>query len=262
MTFTDQMGRPVVLADWPPKRIVSLVPSQTEYLAALGLDHEVVGITKFCVHPRSWFERKTRIGGTKTLHLSRIAGLRPDLILGNKEENQQEQIEALAKEFPVWMSDILVLDHALEMMRSVGVLTGRAEQAHTLAALVESRFAALAADRPAPLTAAYLIWRKPYMAVGGGAFIHDMLQRCGFINVFEHVSRYPEISREQLALAAPDVLLLSSEPYPFSQKHRAELQEICPNARICLVDGTMFSWYGSRLLDAPAYFRRIVINCD
>jgi ABC-type Fe3+-hydroxamate transport system substrate-binding protein len=257
MTFTDQMGRSIKPDHWPPRRIISLVPSQTEFLADLGLEKEVVGITKFCVHPTDWFQNKKRVGGTKTLDFQKIEALKPDLIIGNKEENEQSQIESLRQHYPVWMSDIYTLVDALDMMRKLGELTGKSEPANKIATAVESNF-----KHPFPhpthhLKVAYLIWRKPYMAAGNSTFIDAMLRYAGFENVFAHLSRYPEISTEMLAHVNPDVILLSSEPYPFSEKHIAALQEICPAAQIQLVDGEIFSWYGSRLLQAPAYFAEL-----
>ncbi|HLP94516.1 MAG TPA: helical backbone metal receptor [Saprospiraceae bacterium] len=254
--FTDQMQRQVSMPVWPPRRIVSLVPSQTEFLAALALDAEVVGITKFCIYPAQWFDQKKRVGGTKTLNLAAITALNPDLIIGNKEENDATQIAALWQDFPVWMSDILTLDDALEMMTQVGAITGREEQAAHICAAVEEDFAGLLPIHP-PKRAAYLIWRKPYMVAASGTFIQDMLQKAGFQNVFEHLTRYPAITSEQLQSVNPEVLLLSSEPYPFQEKHLNALQEICPNARIALVNGEMFSWYGSRLLSSAAYFKQL-----
>lgn len=257
------MQRPVEVANWPPRRIVSIVPSQTELLADLGLDNQVVGVTKFCVHPEKWFQEKPRIGGTKTLNLEKIAALKPDLIIGNKEENQQEQIETLAKRYPVWMSDIVSLQDALAMIREIGLLTDRKEEAIAMASTIESSFENLAdifTERP--LSAAYLIWRKPYMAVGSGTFVHEMLGFAGFRNIFAHKARYPETSLAELAETQPQVVLLSSEPYPFAQKHVAELQAVCPNSKIILVDGEMFSWYGSRLKIAPDYFRQVRKSLD
>ena len=254
MDFIDQMSRMVSLPHWPPCRIISLVPSQTEFLADLGLEKEVVGITKFCVHPPEWFQNKKRVGGTKTIDFQKIEALKPDLIIGNKEENEQSQIEFLTQSYPVWMSDIYNLEDALDMMRKLGELTGKSEHAKNIADNVERKFAHHLPLNTYRSKAAYLIWRKPYMAAGSGTFIDNMLQYAGFENVFAHLSRYPEISTEMLANVNPEVILLSSEPYPFSEKHIAELQEICPSATILLVDGEMFSWYGSRLLQAPAYF--------
>ena len=266
-SFTDQLGRTITL-DHPvhsPLRIVSLVPSQTELLYTLGLDSpspsfEVVGITKFCIHPQKWFRTKPRIGGTKDIRPEKIAALQPHLIIANKEENVREQIESLATQFPVWVSDIPDLAAALDMIRSLGDVIGCPGQAQTLAGQIQKDFAALVAIRPSPRTA-YLIWRtgKPlsYMAAGRDTFIDDMLHRCGFTNVVDQ-PRYPVTDPAALAAAGCELVLLSSEPYPFRDKHREELQTLLPKATIRLVDGEMFSWYGSRLLHAPAYFRDLL----
>lgn len=257
--FTDQMGRTVALPAWPPRRIISLVPSQTELLADLGLEDEVVGITKFCVHPAVWFQQKKRVGGTKTVSLEKVAALAPDLIIGNKEENEQAQIEALAARYPVWMSDICKLQDALDMIGRVGELTGKPEAAKDLAHKIGREFDALqmpVAGIP-PLKVAYLIWRKPYMVAGSDTFIDEMLRVAGFHNVFGQKDRYPEISFEELAARQPEAIFLSSEPFPFAEKHFGPLREVCPAARIMIVDGEMFSWYGSRLQYAPAYFRQL-----
>lgn len=252
------MFRSVDVPRWPPRRIVSVVPSQTELLADLGLEPEVVGISKFCVHPAEWFHKKTRIGGPKTLDPEKISALQPDLILGNKEENQQEQIEALAARFPVWMSDIRNLGQALEMIGAVGRLTGREEKANAIAAEIGEAFYGLQTNPPGKRRkAAYLIWRKPYMAAGSATFIDDMLRIAGFDNVFGHLQRYPETGLPGLAAARPEVILLSSEPYPFAEKHVAEIKTACPSAEVLLVDGELFSWYGSRLRLAPPYFRHL-----
>ena len=259
MQFTDQMGHRVAPPAFPPQRIISLVPSQTELLADLGLGERVVGITKFCVRPQAWFREKQRVGGTKTLDFAKIAALQPDLLIGNKEENERAQIEYLAEKHPVWMSDIGTLAHALDMIRRLGQLTDTRVRAEGIAGQIEAGFAALRASSEArrKLSAAYLIWRKPYMAAGSGTFIHEMLGEAGFENVFADRARYPEVAAADLAAARPDVLLLSSEPYPFAEKHLAEFRGICPAAQIRVVDGELFSWYGSRLLYAPAYFRQL-----
>ncbi|MBL7774534.1 MAG: ABC transporter substrate-binding protein [Saprospiraceae bacterium] len=259
--FTDQMHRAVALELYPPRRIVSLVPSQTELLGALGLDAEVVGITKFCVHPERWFRSKTRVGGTKTVHLDRVAALAPDLIIGNLEENDREQIEALAAQFPVWMSDVRGLDDALRMIDGVGQLTGKSEAAQAMCSEIRRRFAALPPPER-PLRAAYFIWRKPYMAAGSDTFIDAMLAAAGFENVFRNQPRYPEVSLEALAAARPELIMLSSEPFPFSEKHVGAFREACPGAQIKMVNGEMFSWYGSRLLEAPAYFQDLLAGYE
>lgn len=241
-------------------RIVSVVPSQTELLYHLGLQEEVVGITKFCIHPEKWFREKTRIGGTKTLHIEKIQSLRPDWVLANKEENIKEQIEACQQFAQVYVSDIQHLDHALTMIREVGELVGRKDAAAALIQDIERGFSALSQPSDSSLIrkrVAYLIWQNPIMTVGCDTFIHDMIQQNGWINVFAHHNRYPSIDETTLIQSAPDILMLSSEPFPFSDKHIAAFQSILPHTQIILVDGTYFSWYGSRLKDAVPYFNEL-----
>ncbi len=238
----------------PPSRIISLVPSQTELLHHLGLNEQVIGITKFCIHPHQWFKTKNRIGGTKTLNIEKIKALQPDLILANKEENVKGQVEELARDFPVWVSDVNTLDNALNMIATVGQLTAKQPESQTLVENIQTAFAQLQTPNT-KLQTAYLIWEEPYMTVGGDTFIHDMLNKAGFRNVFAAKQRYPIITVEELQAAHCELLLLSSEPYPFKQKHINDLQSHLPNTKILLVDGEIFSWYGSRLLEAPAYFK-------
>lgn len=251
----DQMGREVRFF-YPPLRIVSLVPSQTELLFDLGLRKQVEGVTKFCVHPPDARHRRV-IGGTKNFDFAKIREARPDLIIGNKEENYQEGIAGLARHYPVWLSDIVNLPQALDMIRRVGAITGKPQLAEPLAAEIISLFDRLLPP-PVPVSVAYLIWRKPYMVAAGDTFINDMLRRAGFTNVFEMLGRYPEVSAEQLRAAAPARILLSSEPYPFAEKHLAEFQAICPAAQVQVVNGELFSWYGSRLRHTAAYLGELV----
>jgi len=253
--YTDQLGRVIELHD-TPRRIISLVPSQTELLYDIGLNEEVIGITKFCVHPEHWFKTKTRVGGTKQLHLQKIKELRPDLIIANKEENVREQIEELAKDFPVWISDVNHLSDAIDMIESIGQITNNQSTANTIIDQIKTAFTQLQTLN-SQLQTCYLIWKDPYMTVGGDTFINEMMKCAGFQNAFESRQRYPEISIEQLQTIQCDYLLLSSEPFPFKQKHVDELQPLLPNTKIILVDGEMFSWYGSRLLKAPLYFQQL-----
>jgi len=256
--FTDQLGRKIFLSN-PPRRIISLVPSITELLFDLGLEDEVVGITKFCIHPDVWFRTKTRVGGTKNVHMDMITSLHPDLIIANKEENVKEQIEQLEKFTPVWVSDVSDLEDALEMIHQIGGLTGKSIKAKEIVERIEMNFRLLASSFNMTRTrVCYLIWQEPYMTVGGDTFIHDMLQRCGFENVFAHRIRYPEVTVEQIANTGCDVIFLSSEPYPFKQQHAEELQKIFAERSVKLVDGAMFSWYGSRLILAADYFQNLV----
>lgn len=254
--FTDMLGRTLRVPQ-PPQRIVSLVPSQTELLYDLGLETEVVGITRFCIHPKRWFREKTRVGGTKDVKPERVAALQPDLILANKEENVREQIEALSAIAPVWVSDIQTLEDALRMIEEVGRITGKKAAGLEISGNIESGFRNLKPDSK-PKRVAYAIWREPWMWAGGDTFIDAMLRRCGWENVLAGSARYPEASLEKIAACAPNLILLSSEPYPFGEKHLEEAMAAVPDARGQLVDGELFSWYGSRLLQSPAYFEKLI----
>ncbi len=235
-----------------PCRIISLVPSQTELLFDLGLDAEVVGITKFCVYPNKWLRNKVKIGGTKTVDIEKIKKLQPDLILANKEENIKEQVEALAAICPVYVSEVATLNNALQMMQQVSILLQKESKASEMACKIIDAFSGL--EKPGKnLATAYLIWRNPYMTAGGDTYISDIMNLCGFENVFVNEIRYPEITIETLQIKNCRLLLLSSEPYPFKEKHIQELQHHFPNTQILLADGEMFSWFGSRLLLVPAY---------
>ncbi|MFL2570336.1 MAG: helical backbone metal receptor [Parvicellaceae bacterium] len=252
MQFTDQLGRTVKLNDFP-KRIVSLVPSQTELLFDLGLEDKVVGITKFCIHPASWFKNKQRVGGTKNINLKAIEKLKPDLIIANKEENTQSEIENLMNLYPVWVSDIGNLEDALRMIVDVGELTNTKKRAIEIAKNIKADFSSF--KSVINKSAAYIIWNNPIMTINKTRFINDMLKRNGLINVFaEKAKEYPEISKDELIRANPEIILLSSEPFPFKEKHLQVFNEICPSAKVILVDGEFFSWYGSRLQKSVSYF--------
>jgi ABC-type Fe3+-hydroxamate transport system substrate-binding protein len=245
----------------PPQKIVSLVPSQTELLSYFGLDDEVIGITKFCIHPQQWFAGKTRVGGTKNINLDLIKSLQTDLIIANIEENVKEQIEKLALDFNVLVTDVNNLHGALEMIEDVGKITCKLHEATELITLIKKNFLQLPSTK-IKINTAYLIWKDPYMTIGGDTFINDMMQYCGLKNIFENQSRYPEITIDDLAKSNCELILLSSEPYPFKQKHIDELRQSLPGKKIILADGEIFSWYGSRLLLAPQYFKKLreVIN--
>lgn len=249
MIFKDHLNRPA-LFPYPPKRIVSLVPSQTELLVYLGLKDNIVGVTKFCVHPQGLKKEKVIIGGTKNFHFDKIDALRPDLIIGNKEENYKEGIEKLAEKYPVWMSDIKNLEDAYQMILSVGELTGSIPKASQLVADIRK---GLDKEFHFKGSAVYLIWNDPLIAVGSDTFINSMLEKAGFENLIIK-QRYPEITVEELVELDPNFVLLSSEPFPFRQKHIPFFWDFLPQANVKIVDGEAFSWYGSRLLTAASYF--------
>ena len=257
MIYSDQLNNKINLYQ-SPKRIISVVPSQTELLYDLGLDSEVVGITKFCIHPEKWFRSKTRVGGTKQLNLELIRDIEPDLIIANKEENSQQELEILMKEFPVWITDIKTLNDAYEMIEQISVITNQHNQSVVINQQIKNEFLKLKNFKA--LTAAYFIWNEPLMTIGNDTFINEMMKHCGFKNVFGKNNRYPKVTENDLQKANPEFILLSSEPYPFKEKHKAYFQNICPQSKVLLVDGEMFSWYGSRLIKSPAYFLELRKN--
>lgn len=240
------------------RRIVSLVPSQTEFLCDIGLEKNIVGITKFCIHPSSCYQTKIRVGGTKDFSLESIQLLQPDIIIANKEENDEEQILKLKSLYPVWISDVRTLEQAEDMMQKLGVVFHREDKVQEIIKKIQHNFSKIQSLKR-PLRTAYFIWRKPYMSVNHDTFIHDMMQRIGLENCFANAkARYPKITESLLKEADPEVILLSSEPYPFKEKHFEEIRAVCPNARIFLVNGEMFSWYGSRLIQSPTYFQKLI----
>ena len=244
-TATDARNRSISL-DHAPHRIVSLVPSQTELLAHLGLNDEVVGITRFCERPEHWRSEKTIVGGTKQVDVDTVRSLQPDLILANHEENTAEDVAALEEIAPVFVTEVKTVSEAL-------TITNTSDRTSTLVGKIISRFEAL--PEFSPLRAAYLIWRQPYMTVGGDTFIHDVMTWGGFENTYANRTRYPEVTVDELAEQDLDVVLCSSEPFPFHKKDKftADLREALPNTPVEIVDGQPFSWYGPRLLDTPAY---------
>lgn len=238
-------------------RIISLVPSLTEYLWALGLEHEVVGITKFCVHPTHWWQHKTRVGGTKKLNFDTIAALQPTLLIANKEENNKEDILRLQSKYEVLLTDINTLDEAYFYLLEIGKKVKQGHKAKEIVQQIQNAFAEISknGNRASFL---YFIWKDPYFVVGPNTYIHSLLSAFGLTNCCQ-IERYPNLEaltssalKEQLS---PDFVFLSSEPFPFEEKHIAELQALFPHSNIKLVDGEICSWYGVRMLEAPSYLK-------
>lgn len=257
MIIHDQLQRKMHL-EILPSRIISVVPSITELLFDLGLREEVVGITKFCVHPEEWFRSKQRVGGTKQLKIDLIKSLQPDLIIANKEENTQSDIDALTAFTQVYISDIKTIDDAFKMIADVGELINKKPAAEKLIAEIKTAFRnyslPLGESRRGAL---YFIWRNPYMIAGGDTFISEMMNQAGFENAAAHFKRYPTLSKSEICNLQFEIIFLSSEPFPFKQKHIDEMQKIFPDKKIILANGEMFSWYGSKMKLAPDYFRRM-----
>lgn len=246
----DQLNQKIVL-DAYPKRIISLVPSQSELLYDLGLKNELIGITKFCIHPSEMSQNTQRVGGTKNIDLKLIDELKPDLIIGNKEENTQSDIHELKKKYNVWMSDVNTLQEALDMIQEIGRITNKEKEATELLNQIHFNYSASGKK------IIYLIWNNPMMCVGKNTFIDAMITEGGYENVILD-SRYPEISLEEIQKFQPDYLFLSTEPFPFKKEHCEDLQKKLSGVKVLLVDGEMFSWYGSRLIKSKEYFKELL----
>ena len=241
-------------------KIISTVPSITELLADLGLDKETIGITKFCVHPKQWYKSKTRIGGTKALDLDKINALNPTLIIANKEENVKEQIENLKENFEVMVTDIKSPEDNLDLITE---LASKTDKRMTGLRLRNELNEAILSLQPKHLkTCAYLIWQKPYMTVGGDTYINSVLEKCGFVNVFEDELRYPDTCIRELRELKPEYILLSSEPFPFRKKQLDAIQLLLPDSKVLLVDGEVFSWYGTRLIKKVDYMVDFIKSTD
>jgi ABC-type Fe3+-hydroxamate transport system substrate-binding protein len=249
---TDDLWRPLVLPA-PARRVVSLVPSVTELLAHLGA--EVAGYTTFCVRPPGLRDRARRVGGTKRVHADRVDALAPDLVWANEEENERAQVRDLAERHPVYVTRVADLEDNRRLVQRAGELLDAGARAAELVAETDAALDAFRRTRPAdPLPVAYAIWREPWMFAGGGTFIDAMLNACGLRNVLADRPRYPALPAAALRTLAPAAVLLSSEPYPFAERHLDEARALWPGTRVVLADGEAFSWYGLRPRFAPEAF--------
>ncbi|WP_300568123.1 helical backbone metal receptor [Flavobacterium sp.] len=262
-TYIDQLGNQHTF-ETTPTRIVSLVPSQTELLFDLGLEDNIVGITKFCVHPYHLKSTKKSIGGTKKVHLEKIRLLNPDIIIANKEENTLEIVEELRQICPVWVTNIITIEDNLQMISDFGQLFNKRTEAQkwidkTNFGLAD--FQQFIKDKDVKKVA-YFIWANPYMVAGGDNFINELLKLNKFQNIYDnnpkYEGRYPEIIIQKMQIQGdPELILLSSEPFPFKDEHAFELGRHTHHATTVFVDGEMFSWYGSRLVKAFDYFKKL-----
>jgi ABC-type Fe3+-hydroxamate transport system substrate-binding protein len=258
MQFIDQLNRTIELKK-VPDRIVSLVPSQTELLIHLGLSHKLVGITKFCIHPYEVVKSINKVGGTKNFHIDKIRSLNPDLIIANKEENEKSKLKDLIKDFPVWISDVKNLNQAIRMINEIGLITNKENKAKEISQKINNQFNQLNLIKKTDKKVLYIIWQNPFMSINRDTFINDMIKKCGWQNVCsEYNSRYPKLSIEEIKQLNVDIILLSSEPYPFKEKHKIELQKEFPKSKIKIVDGELFSWYGNKLLESTDYFIKLI----
>jgi len=259
MIIKDQLQRELYLKK-TPKRIVSLVPSQTELLVDLGLENTIVGTTKFCVHPSHLRKSKTIVGGTKQVNIDVIASLNPDIILCNKEENSLEILNQMEQIAPVHMSDIFTLEDSFDLINAYGSIFDCRDKASEITDKIKLNlkdFQEFISGKP-KISVAYFIWRTPWMVAAQNTFIHHLLMINKFENVYNNFQRYPEIDIKLMASEIkPDVIFLSSEPYPFKEKHKKEIELLNNNSKVILIDGEYFSWYGSRLINAFDYFKKL-----
>ncbi len=254
MHSTDSLGRPLILPD-NPSRIVSLCPSQTETLFALGLEGRIVGRTRYCIHPADRVASIPIVGGTKKVDIEAVAALSPDLIIAEKEENTREDVEKLSAIAPVYVTKNESYEEALETIHRLGFITGKEAEAMQLVQSIETAWRQIPrSGRPARVL--YLIWRKPYMAASQPTFIDSLMRRLGWENIAATLpGRYPVI--EDPSLLTPEVVLLCSEPYPFKAQHIPEIQSLWPQAHIEMVRGDYFAWYGVRMIEAASYFAHL-----
>jgi len=255
----DQLGREINLKI-TPKRIVSLVPSQTELLCDLALENELVGITKFCVHPYHLKSTKTIVGGTKKVDFEKIKALIPDFILCNKEENSYAFLPELEKIAPTYFSDVNTIQNSVDLILRLGSIFNRRTEADNLAHKIEFKlndFNQFIKDKPTRKVA-YFIWAKPWMVAGNNTYINEMLQLNKFENIYDTMSRYPKIEINKIRHEGdPDVIILSSEPFSFKDEHALEIGTYTNRSITVFGDGEMFSWFGSRILLAFDYFKKL-----
>lgn len=253
--FHDQLGRSLELAD-SVNKIVCLVPSITELLYDLGLEEKIVGRTKFCVFDDHDYKKAQVVGGTKTVHYDKIKALSPNLIICNKEENTEEIVKTLEKDFPIYVSTVQTVHGALSMIDDLGKILDVDEKSQQLIRAINEKQKAFHAIEKPERKCMYLIWQKPFMSIGIDTFIYHMLQEMNFISVLRDF-RYPEISEEEMKNSSAEFILLSDEPFPFGESHKKEIENKITGKKVILVDGSYFSWYGSRILKAYDYMLQL-----
>jgi ABC-type Fe3+-hydroxamate transport system substrate-binding protein len=245
----------------PCPRIVCLVPSLTELLCTLGLGGRVVGRTGFCIHPAREVRTIAKVGGTKDVNVEKVRRLAPSHLVVNIDENEKPTVEALAQFVPhvVVTHPQGPLDNP-ELYRFFADLFCVPEAGARLAAEFSHAWQTLLATPWPRRRVLYLIWKDPWMTVAPTTYIGNMLAAVGWEQVFTPgAMRYPQIELDDAARAA-DLVLLSSEPYPFGETERIELARRLGRP-VLLVDGEMLSWYGSRAIAGLAYLRELALGC-
>ncbi len=255
----DQLGREISLKN-TPKRIISLVPSQTELLCDLDLENELVGITKFCVHPYHLKSTKTIVGGAKKVDFKKNKALNPNFILCNKEENSFDFLPELEKIAPTYFSNVTTIQDSINLINDLGTLLNRRTESANLIAKINFKlndFKAFIKDKPTR-KAAYFIWANPWMVAGNKTYINELLKLNKFENIYNNMSRYPKIDIHKIRHEGdPEVIILSSEPFSFKDEHAMEIGSYTNRAVTVFGDGELFSWFGSRILHSFDYFKEL-----
>jgi ABC-type Fe3+-hydroxamate transport system substrate-binding protein len=266
LTLADAWGRLLTVRQ-RPERIVSLVPSLTEALFAFGLEQEIVGVTRFCVEPRQGVAGKTKVGGTKALDVARIKALKPDLVVASAEENNPEDVAQLIDHgCPVFVTLVTSVESAIDLLRQLAAITDATAAARPI---IQGAKESLAFVRGAHAGRERVrvfcpIWRNPYMTCGRATYMDDVITVCGGRNVFgERQERYPRVELAEMAALDPQVILLPSEPYRFTKRHRADFKAFADvtavkNGHIFLIDGRMLIWYGPRIAQSLSEVKRLL----
>jgi ABC-type Fe3+-hydroxamate transport system substrate-binding protein len=242
----------------PDARIVSLVPSITELLCELGLAGQLVGRTGFCIHPREAVAAIPKVGGTKDVNIGKIRKLAPTHLVVNIDENEKPTVDKLAEFVPnVVVTHPLAPRDNLALARLMGGVFGAEEAAQAWCAAFEAEYAALRGQAPGPArTVLYCIWQDPWMSVSRDTYIASMLAELGWRVPELGEARYPRFSWDAALVEQLDAVLLSTEPYRFTEAHADALEKQLGKP-VLLVDGEMMSWYGSRALAGLRYLREL-----
>jgi ABC-type Fe3+-hydroxamate transport system substrate-binding protein len=262
----DALGRSLTIGR-RPERIISLVPSLTEALFAFGLEQEIMGVTRFCVEPRRGVAGKTRVGGTKAVDIAKIKALEADLVIASAEENSPADMAQLIDHgCPVFVTMAASVQSAIDLLRQLATITGTTVAARPI---IEGAKEALAFVQAAAAGLERLrvfcpIWRNPYMTCSRATYMADVIAVCGGRNVFdERPERYPKVELAEMAALDPQVILLPSEPYRFTKRHKADFRAFAEvtavqNGHIFLIDGRMLTWYGPRIARSLSEVKRLI----
>ncbi|MBI9038391.1 MAG: ABC transporter substrate-binding protein [Bacteroidales bacterium] len=260
MQFFDGLGRTICL-DKIPKRIVSLCPSITETLCELGLADKIIACTDYCVHPIDVVKNFNKIGGPKNFSEEKILNLKPDIIFAVKEENETCKINRISKKVPTYVFDINSIQEGIEMIKTLGNIFEIQNISDCFIEKMQEGYKNLTKVN-SNIKCLYLVWKQPYIAVGGDSFIDSVLYQINIKNCLRNSKKkYPKIKLKLLENQF-DLLILPSEPYSFSENDIDGFEKIFPEKEIIKVDGEMFSWYGTHQLKAISYLQKLVINLN